>query len=555
MHRLCSAVTAAATATTVLVGCAVTDSTILTDQWRAWAVATLTDLADRGPSGVVFAEALPAPRLDLTAMALTALAAAEGTRTDPLDDHVDDLLAAWPDTAPLVPGPDGVARLQQTHHTLAALRATGRTADLGPRRAAALDLDAVEPDGGSSAVAHALLVARIEAELADPGAGAPPGSARVVPACAEAVDPGTAGALAELAALTGSTCVLPAEVVAAAAGALAGLAARTVDGRLDPSDLAVTLPHELHGYTHLAGLGVVDRERVATVVRAAVATAEDDPRVAIRQIGQAGVATLVDVARFDEPVPSRSPLVAELHRTVRWRGALADIPSTTLTEDSVLGLHALALLDVVELDDRAVQPVPSRLERGLRWPVVNGLDLEGAAVDVETAAVLRDGGPLSALELAVLLDRAEDACAPDLMRAVERSLTGPAVPPDALAPIGSAPAAFVAEAARSCDEPIAAGLVGQVERALDLTSRTGGLHGLGPSGPADLISTWNGLETACQLGRRPAVDRAAITALVDREIPAGTFDAEVTATRLYSALRIDDLVRNGCSPPWWRSSR
>ena len=257
----------------------------------------------------------------------------------------------------------------------------------------------------------------------------------------------------------------------------------------------------------------------------------------------------VDLARAAGLVPRLTAAERDdLERTVRWKGALPDVLASPDALETVIGARALRATRPIELD-RWVRWDARALRGSDRAVLALGLAPERLRARDARAALRRALRSRSLRDLAVAAlatRQAPATCAPArtrLANAIEAVLAHPeleAAPPTMLYWL-----ALAGAGADACAPAPARAALAAVRTRLARLRGPDGLFGTARGRPADLLSSWAGLQAGCLAGT-PARAAPAAAARVAR-----TGSDSASPSPAFAAVRLPALAAGRCDGDWW----
>jgi hypothetical protein len=521
--------------------------------WRRETTRRLRDLVT--PSRPYTRFMVPSGRASLVPLAESVIALDRAGQ--PVPDEARDAVAAFWD-ARSGTFADRRTKIPELVTTWLGLRAAG--AGRAAEAAAAVARRIVpggaawEPGGRADPLAT-LYAARVLAQGRGPAVARPLAALRATLAC-PTLAAGRQWDLrlavtAETARLLGTGCRLRAPRPAAVTSVLARARAGLGGGGLPSVDTV----ERIRALRELERAGLLDAGATAPLVRTVAA------RIGRASSGALPVTTAIRGAVDlvpDAPVALAPAVLRRLQRDVRWHGALPDQVLGADPLETAMGSAALRLTGAGAAGSW-VDWTAGGMRRGERALLALAFAPDRLRESDARAAMAAAKGSHGLRDFAIgalALHDAPGACAGErddlgrVLARLQRDLSGlETVPPTTLYWLG-----LLGSGAAECVPTASARLRTEVGARLRAARRTDGLYGTATSKPADLLSTWAGLETDCVLGGGAIAPGAARGLARGARLAGGGAHADgkagfsVLAT--FASLRVEQLASGGCDGGW-----
>lgn len=374
-----------------------------------------------------------------------------------------------------------------------------------------------------------------------------------------------AGAWAQVAWLSGVSC--PPEP---ALGTQVESSIDSLGKSLADEGLTVASLGELRGLAPLAGQDAAVRDRYREVLRTAQ---EDMGRNFFTRLTELGTAAIhhldVDAALVDAPRQQLSPeILWHLKRVARWDGRIPDHVRAGDPGESVLGLHALAVLDRSDSArrdrDALVDWNAATLRPQQRLALAIGLGRPARLTEADATALagqLPTPVSLTATDTADLALISGRMCRTPVRDALSRAHQEVLARKPADLMNEELWTALLLLDSTGCVTPDHdAGTSWRQEAGKVLTQRrqAGGFAEPGTTQP-ELVASWYAAEAQCLLTPQSSTVDArlaagVITSRLDGAGGARWPSGQIGVLPTYAALRLDEIATRGCGGAWWSAA-
>jgi hypothetical protein len=372
----------------------------------------------------------------------------------------------------------------------------------------------------------------------------------------------TVAVTVEVAKLTGHAC-RPGRIARASFQRIAARAAERLSATPAGGDIDLTVNLEVaRSLNVLASGGLVRRQ---TAARATDRALRDARRLAPGLTVAGAMREAIDLAR--ETGGDANVVAASARRVdeiVKWHGRLPEVVGTRDPTDTILGFHALTLLD---RDAARSLASSSQVTRAAATATTlssqSRMLLKLAfghpeAQDVSELADAKRPTDLSIALVAQTVRRFAATCSESARRALDEGARRITRNPTPVSTVQVFEHALLSNALPVCgsdrrlDRRLRDRVVAEVHA---LPMRDGGFAE--PDSQPDLVATWFGLESSC-LVRIPLPRSTKTVAKLLARAVAGNDQGlarlpgdEPSILATYAAIRDDQIVRDGCSGGWW----